>query len=764
MIKHFLPFHKTGWFYLLLALWGVCYWLVNEGGFSRLEKFNREQLHNFIAPQHGTKNVIHLEAFLSSLQFENIKKLLQQSSNTPIFIIGKPSSNFIHLLQSYLMNNPRKGSVVISTHATSSGAMVEESNNNNLVDFSANWLRNMNQSNIHWRTSSNIIYAPLIRNKNGSIPLVWHAKGKVYLTFVGEMLRQINPNNNIKLNASLNLMLSTSQNQWPIGVNGNIYESVSTGFSKSIPEAIANHQKQNSIKPALIIISDSSNTHANQVANIAQNLIANNYYYQSFGVKLTQWLSLICGLLIIWLVQKLKARYQGLVVLIYIIVLLVTQYLFLTQMQWFEVGATAALLSITWIVLLAFQKENRFLLKLGERHNDLLGKALPVFYQSQKFEDIRPLLEETSPNLRLVKTVFDVALQAEAKNNRALSKKLLAWIEASGIKHVDSQNKLNEIRAQVAKEELSEAGLDQTMVIGGDSKMATINPLANIKSFGRYQVEGILGKGAMGIVYRGVDPKISRHVAIKTLHLHDGMGSNNDNENLAESKDRFFREAETAGNLSHANIVTIYDVGEEGDLGYIAMDLLTGAPLSEFIKPENNLPTALIYQLMIQITDALEYAHKQNVVHRDIKPANIIYDDELQRVTVTDFGIAYVSDNSKTRTGVIMGSPYYMSPEQVLGQQVDGRSDIFSLGVTLYQLLCGYLPFEGESMASVVYQITNSKHASVKKWNAKLPSSATRITNKAMHKDIEKRYQTMQEFKQALINALKRDFKKDPIA
>jgi len=286
-----------------------------------------------------------------------------------------------------------------------------------------------------------------------------------------------------------------------------------------------------------------------------------------------------------------------------------------------------------------------------------------------------------------------------------------------------------------------------------------------LENFGRYEVSGILGKGAMGVVFEGIDPKINRSVAIKTLQLSDQI----DNESLLDTKNRFFREAETAGNLSHANIVTIYDVGEEEHpdsnqlLGYIAMDLLTGKPLSEYVSKKTLLSPSLIYQLMIQMTDALEYAHNQNVIHRDIKPANIMYDDVLKRGTLTDFGIAHLADHSKTKTGTIIGSPYYMSPEQIIGLKIDKRSDVFSLGVTFYQLLSGELPFSGDSIASVAYHIAETKQASVKQKNKKLQSSAARITNKALQKDKRKRYQSMQEFKQALINALKRDYKKSPL-
>ncbi|RHW77339.1 serine/threonine protein kinase [Colwellia sp. RSH04] len=307
--------------------------------------------------------------------------------------------------------------------------------------------------------------------------------------------------------------------------------------------------------------------------------------------------------------------------------------------------------------------------------------------------------------------------------------------------------------------------LESTIVISAEDDLSQTQAKLSVtqafkgQNFGRYQVEGLLGKGAMGIVYRGVDPKINRHVAIKSLQLSDSV----DKEEISQAKQRFFREAETAGGLSHANIVTIYDVGDEGSLGYIAMDLLTGAPLSHFIHADKLLPTPLVYQLMIQITDALDYAHRQHVVHRDIKPGNIIYDDDLQKATITDFGIAYVTDNSRTSTGVVMGSPYYMSPEQITGSAVDGRSDIFSLGATFYQLLSGKLPFEGDSVVSVAYQISNAKHTKITEHRDSLPPSAARITNKALQKDTTKRYQTMQEFKQALINALKRDFKQAPI-
>ncbi len=255
---------------------------------------------------------------------------------------------------------------------------------------------------------------------------------------------------------------------------------------------------------------------------------------------------------------------------------------------------------------------------------------------------------------------------------------------------------------------------------------------------GRYEVERELGRGAMGAVYLGRDPKIGRTVAIKTMALSQEF----DGEQLDAVRERFFREAETAGRLAHPNIVTIYDVGEEQDLAYIAMDYLKGQNLATWCRPDNLLPFAETMAIAIQVAEALDYAHGRNVVHRDIKPANIVYDRAEGTVKVTDFGVACLTDSSKTRTGTVLGSPSYMSPEQVAGRKVDGRADLFSLGVTLFQLLTGELPFKGDSLASLMYQIANEKPADIRKLRKDLPACVARIIGKSLQKDAERRYQS----------------------
>ncbi len=247
---------------------------------------------------------------------------------------------------------------------------------------------------------------------------------------------------------------------------------------------------------------------------------------------------------------------------------------------------------------------------------------------------------------------------------------------------------------------------------------------------------------AMGVVYLGKDPKIGRVVAIKTMALSQEFEA----DELAEVKERFFREAETAGRLSHTNVVTIFDAGEEHDLCYIAMELLKGKDLIPFTKQGNTLPIEKVVSIMARVADALGYAHKQNVVHRDVKPANVMYEPENDVVKVTDFGIARITDSSKTKTGMVLGTPSYMSPEQLQGKKIDGRSDLFSLAVSLYQLACGKLPFEGDSMAQLMYKIANEHAPDILQYNPSLPPAFVAFLDRAMSKEAGERYQTGEEF------------------
>jgi len=272
-----------------------------------------------------------------------------------------------------------------------------------------------------------------------------------------------------------------------------------------------------------------------------------------------------------------------------------------------------------------------------------------------------------------------------------------------------------------------------------------VMPEMEMPEFGRYKIEREIGRGAMGVVYLGKDPKINRSVAIKTLDYTQLSKSE-----LKTIKSRFFREAEAAGRLSHNNIVTVYDVGEETDFAFIAMDYVEGVPLSDYCQKSKLLDVQEVYQILQVVAQTLDYAHAQNIVHRDIKPSNIMYNPQNKQIKITDFGIARITDSVKTRTGSFMGSPSYMAPEQMTGSSVDGQADLYSLGVSMYQLLTGQLPFDADNLGNLAYKITNEKHKPIRDVRADLPASATRIINKSLQKKKEKRYTSGAEMAAAL--------------
>jgi len=263
---------------------------------------------------------------------------------------------------------------------------------------------------------------------------------------------------------------------------------------------------------------------------------------------------------------------------------------------------------------------------------------------------------------------------------------------------------------------------------------------------GRYELIKELGRGAMSVVYLGRDQKINRTVAIKTLSFKDEF----EGGVPEEVSQRFFREAETAGQLNHPNIVTIYDVGEDQDLAYIAMDYLAGESLEHYATPGNLLPIDEAMAVVIKVAEALEYAHSRQVVHRDIKPANIMYERKTGQLKITDFGVASLINTARTRTGTILGSPSYMSPEQVAGKKADGRSDLYSLGVTLYQLLRGELPFEAPSLTGLMFKVSHTPPPDVTFLRPDIPPRLKDVVERALQKNPDARFQTGMELATAL--------------
>ncbi|MCO5104623.1 MAG: serine/threonine protein kinase [Burkholderiaceae bacterium] len=255
---------------------------------------------------------------------------------------------------------------------------------------------------------------------------------------------------------------------------------------------------------------------------------------------------------------------------------------------------------------------------------------------------------------------------------------------------------------------------------------------------GRYEIEGELGRGSMGKVYAARDPVIDRTVALKTLAL----SSEFEGHALVDARARFFREAQSAGRLQHPHIVAIYDAGDESGLVWIAMERLQGRDLSLLCQPGHLLPVPVVLSIAERVAQALDYAHQHQVVHRDVKPSNILYDAASDSVKVTDFGIARLTDNSRTKTGLVLGTPSFMAPEQIAGHKADGRCDLYALGVTLFQLLTGSLPLRGESMGALMHAIAHQRPPDVRSLRAELPESVAATVARALEKSPALRYQT----------------------
>ncbi|HEU0188224.1 MAG TPA: serine/threonine-protein kinase [Gallionellaceae bacterium] len=261
-----------------------------------------------------------------------------------------------------------------------------------------------------------------------------------------------------------------------------------------------------------------------------------------------------------------------------------------------------------------------------------------------------------------------------------------------------------------------------------------------ITQLGRYNIIGELGQGAMGTVYKAVDPLIDRVVAIKTITLSLALDEKD------EYEARFYQEAKAAGRLSHPNIVTIYDVGKSGDVAYIAMEFLQGRELRDILNDGQRLPVDQVIDIVAQVAMGLAYAHEHDIVHRDVKPSNIMVVRD-GHVKITDFGIARMASAAvRTQTGMVLGSPKYMSPEQVMGKLADRRSDIFSLGVMLYEMLTGQAPFNGENVNAIMYQTLNTVPPPPSTLRPGVPDMLNFIVAKALAKDLDDRYQNAKEF------------------
>lgn len=479
---------------------------------------------------------------------------------------------------------------------------------------------------------------------------------------------------------------------------------------------------------------------AETIAHITSSILSEHFIVQpSWGVFATTGLFLLVAAYVIFALPRLSAGMAATATLVLFFGLLGLEFGLLS--------VSATLLDLvypaTLLVLghLALTTKRFLVTEAGKvqadeesaETNRMMGLALQGQGQlDMAFDRFRrvPMNEAVMGNL------YSLAMDFERKRQFNKAEAVYEHMAAFDKGYKDIKVKLNRAKQ-----------LSETVMLGGagghpGGTMLLDGGAVEKPMLGRYQVEKELGKGAMGVVYLGKDPKIGRVVAIKTMALSQEFSG----DELVDARERFFREAETAGRLQHQNIVTIFDAGEEHDLAFIAMEFLKGKDLADHCKGGQLLPVPVVISIVARVAEALAYAHKQNVVHRDIKPANIMYEAQSDTVKVTDFGIARITDSSKTKTGLVLGTPSFMSPEQLAGKKVDGRSDLYSLGVMLFQMLAGVLPFRGDSMSELMYKIANEDAPDIRIIRPELPQNLANFVALSLSKRPETRYQTGEQF------------------
>lgn len=466
-------------------------------------------------------------------------------------------------------------------------------------------------------------------------------------------------------------------------------------------------------------------------AHVLQSILDESFYTQPSWAAIVEFsLILLIGLYLIFLIPRISVLTGTVTSLILFISLVGANFfLLVASTLWLQTMTAASLLILGHLFMttkrhFASEEAREKISADSAETNKMLGLS----FQSQGMLDMAfdkfrkcPVTDD------VLQCIYNLALDFERKRQ---------FNKATSVYEYISENTKSYKDVTTRMERMKTAG--ETMIFGGTARgdgMSTLLITGGAKpTLGRYEIIRELGKGAMGTVYLGKDPKINREVAIKTMALAQEF----EPDEMEEVKERFFREAETAGRLNHPNIVTMYDAGDEHDLAYIAMEFLDGSDLSPYTKKGKLFPAAATLKICGKVAEALHYAQSQQVVHRDIKPANIMLLKD-KSVKVTDFGIARITASSKTKTGVVLGTPSYMSPEQLSGKHVDGRSDIFSLGVMMYEMLSGSRPFRGDSMATLMFQIANEPHPDIREHCSNISERTSKLLDHMLAKDPEMR-------------------------
>jgi tRNA A-37 threonylcarbamoyl transferase component Bud32 len=566
-----------------------------------------------------------------------------------------------------------------------------------------------------------------VKTDAGAYPLLVYADGKLRGTSLLDLYAKINRASQLIWREHAVLQLAGIQ----LGVSADStivpYPHRQSTQRISLDEALDQRLDHN-----VVLLGPAGSTDLDLFANALRSMDGSTYYWTPLWFTAAfMALVLLTAFYLLALLPRLSYAAGALATSLLVLIVLVAQVGWqITQWHWLPMGILVQLLVAGHLMIVLWKRQKERVLELqAAAHGARYQLGLQLFRDGRS-DDALLAIRECFTTEAVLNLMYDVASQQERKRHYDEALKTYRAVAARQKNFRDVAEKVEKLMAFSsggATTLSGDTGITKTLIISESS--------INKPVLGRYEIERELGRGAMGVVYLGRDPKIARHVAIKTLSY-----GQLDARELEQFKQRFFREAEAAGRLSHPNIVTIYDVGEEHDLAFIAMDYVKGSALNAYVSEEKRLPVAEVVRVIAETADALDYAHGQQVIHRDVKPANIMFDPQSGHVKVTDFGVARIVDSARTNTGDILGSPLYMSPEQLKGARVERQTDIYSLGVTLYQLLTSELPFTGDTLASLTYSIIHEKTPNIRQRRPDLPRGITRIIGKALQKEPEKRF------------------------
>jgi CHASE2 domain-containing sensor protein len=467
------------------------------------------------------------------------------------------------------------------------------------------------------------------------------------------------------------------------------------------------------------------------LATAISNLLQTDFVLRPYWLGTAELIFLfVLGIAIFLSAPTMSINRAAMLIAVLVAVLMTTEaYLFIAHGIWVQL-VTAALFTVLGIGTI--QATDKFRLTSNSAPSPKAATEQVAHMATNDQLDLAfSVLRQQPPTEETKKRLYAIAVTHGKLKEYSKAERVLIYLAALDPKYRDVSEKLKKLSGARKKQH-------ETTILPVVEEATEEKPTdtGSIKTLGRYQLDRTLGRGAMATVYLGTDPNINRKVAIKTIALAEEFSD----ADLEAAKAQFRREAESAGRLNHPNIIAIYDTGEDGNVAYLAMEYFEGKALNYYAQSTNLLPPKWVLELTARAAEALHYAHGQGVVHRDIKPANLMYDAATDTLKITDFGIARLTDTSRTKTGIILGTPSYMSPEQLAASAVTGKSDLYSLAITMYQLLTGTTPFRSDSIPKLMDKIINDKHKPVSSLRDDVPLCVDVVLDQALAKRPEDRF------------------------